>query len=164
MAENKPDMVLGFMFSEAMDLVMLISKVKPDWQAGYLNGIGGKVEREEMPFEAMSREFQEETTLKYSDWAHCISFQCQGGVVHVFKGKLPIDQLVRLEGIDTENNGERIHCVSTTSSLIRERGLYNLRWMIPLLKDHIEWPISFIYDSSGGCVQEAEYLKKVSEL
>lgn len=40
--------------------VALIRKAKPAWQAGRLNGIGGKVEPGEDPQLAMAREFEEE--------------------------------------------------------------------------------------------------------
>jgi 8-oxo-dGTP diphosphatase len=53
--------VVGFMFSKDKQFVALIRKNRPAWQAGKLNGIGGKVEDGEMPREAMSREFEEET-------------------------------------------------------------------------------------------------------
>lgn len=51
--------VLGF--AVASGVVVLIEKLKPDWQAGLLNGIGGKVEPGEDKAEAMAREFKEET-------------------------------------------------------------------------------------------------------
>lgn len=57
--------VAGFAFpNSAPDRVYLIRKKKPDWQAGLLNGIGGKVEPCEAPAYAMAREFEEETGVK----------------------------------------------------------------------------------------------------
>lgn len=53
--------VVGFMFSEDRQFVALIRKNRPEWQAGKLNGIGGKIEEGETPIEAMVREFREET-------------------------------------------------------------------------------------------------------
>lgn len=53
--------VLGFLFSGGnLEAVSLIRKNKPNWQAGKLNGIGGKIEAGETPRRAMSREFHEE--------------------------------------------------------------------------------------------------------
>lgn len=63
--------VLGFMFSPDRAQVALIRKRKPAWQAGKLNGIGGKVERtDSSPGAAMVREFEEETGVKTvrADW------------------------------------------------------------------------------------------------
>lgn len=60
--------VLGFMFSEDGTQVALIKKTKPEWQAGKLNGIGGKIEEKEAMHEAMIREFEEETGLRHLEW------------------------------------------------------------------------------------------------
>ena len=57
--------VVGFAFSRNKTEVVLILKQKPDWQAGKLNGIGGKIEElDQSPHHAMSREFAEETGVK----------------------------------------------------------------------------------------------------
>lgn len=57
--------VLGFAFTPQNERgefkVALIEKLKPDWQKGKLNGIGGKVEPHETAHMAMVREFKEET-------------------------------------------------------------------------------------------------------
>lgn len=56
--------VLGFMFDHEEKHVLLIWKNRPKWQAGKLNGIGGKIEAGETPLQAMEREFTEETFFK----------------------------------------------------------------------------------------------------
>src|SRR5882672_6915589 len=70
--------VCGFMMSYDLMQFLLIRKTHPEWQKGKLNGIGGKIERKEVltsndagweswlmetPFEAMIREFHEETGI-----------------------------------------------------------------------------------------------------
>lgn len=60
--------VVGFLFNEVRDNVLLIRKNKPAWQAGLLNGIGGKIEEGETPELAMIREFLEETGERFSAW------------------------------------------------------------------------------------------------
>lgn len=55
------DMVVGFAFDDKLLNVALIKKKKPEWQKGYLNGVGGKVKDGEGYHEAMTREFEEET-------------------------------------------------------------------------------------------------------
>jgi 8-oxo-dGTP diphosphatase len=54
---------LGFVFSSNFEQVLLIHKNRPAWQAGRVNGLGGKVETGETPVECISREVQEETGL-----------------------------------------------------------------------------------------------------
>lgn len=56
--------VLTFIWSEQYRTVLLISKNKPKWQKGLLNGIGGKYEDEDRTvFHAATREILEETGL-----------------------------------------------------------------------------------------------------
>jgi len=56
-------MVLGFVFNEDRTRVLLIEKKRPEWQAGKINGLGGKVKGNETPHEAISREVEEESGL-----------------------------------------------------------------------------------------------------
>lgn len=52
--------VTGFLFNYDCTEALLIKKTKPQWQAGLLNGVGGKIEPGENASQAMVREFQEE--------------------------------------------------------------------------------------------------------
>jgi len=66
---KKTNYVVGFCFNKNKDMVVLIEKLKPTWQQGLLNGVGGKVEDGENAQEAMAREFKEETgayTFQYN--------------------------------------------------------------------------------------------------
>jgi 8-oxo-dGTP diphosphatase len=58
--------VVGFVFSKDKNHILLIKKLRPKWQNGFLNGIGGKIEESESPIEAMDRECEEETGLHLS--------------------------------------------------------------------------------------------------
>lgn len=60
--------VCGFLFNPERTHVALIRKTKPEWQAGKLNGIGGKVEHGETLWRAVQREFQEETGAVVDTW------------------------------------------------------------------------------------------------
>lgn len=67
--------VLGFAFDSESDpkYLVLIEKQKPNWQKGKLNGVGGKVELDDISDKsAMVREFQEETGLdtELLGWKH----------------------------------------------------------------------------------------------
>ena len=157
---KKKIMVLGFLFSTKATHVALIRKQKPVWQKGYLNGIGGKIEENETPHNAMIREFQEETGMCFSEWAHCLTFTCDGGVVYVFKGYVP---LIAFGAIDChESEGGEVVEVCRTAGIadnfLGAKPLDNLYWMIPLLLDNLQFPIHLEYNSRGGCKQEAEFL------
>jgi ADP-ribose pyrophosphatase YjhB (NUDIX family) len=60
--------VLGFMFDQARLNVVMIRKRRPEWQAGHLNGVGGKVNNIEIPESAMAREWREETGSDFGLW------------------------------------------------------------------------------------------------
>lgn len=64
--------VVGYAFRADYGAVALIEKRKPAWQAGKLNGIGGKIEPDESPAGAMSREFAEEAGVHFRPdrWLH----------------------------------------------------------------------------------------------
>ena len=91
----KTSYVLGFMFSATNEnKVILIEKLKPSWQCGLLNGIGGKIEAGESPVQAMVREFQEEagletTSQEWTPFGVIKGVAFNGGLfeVHLFKSK-----------------------------------------------------------------------------
>lgn len=62
--------VLGFCFNAARTSVVLIRKNRPKWQAGRLNAVGGHIEPGENYFQAIQREFHEETgvLVDLKDW------------------------------------------------------------------------------------------------
>lgn len=55
---------LGFIFNSSLDKVLLIHKLKPSWQMGKINGVGGKIEVGEETLACMLRETQEECGLQ----------------------------------------------------------------------------------------------------
>lgn len=71
LTEKRFSYVVGFMFNSDRSRVLLIEKNRPAWQAGKLNGVGGKLEDGEDPNFAMAREFREETGIdtEAQDWA-----------------------------------------------------------------------------------------------
>ena len=76
--------VIGFVFNNSKNRVLLIRKEKPEWMRGRWNGIGGKVEEDDQnPLSAMYRESNEETGHIYN-WQHRITFVCPSGTVFVY--------------------------------------------------------------------------------
>lgn len=81
--------VLGFIFNEdeqGLIDVLLIRKLRPDQQADKLNGIGGKVEDNELPLHAMCRECKEETRLEFEpqDWVSYGKIRGTDFVIHLY--------------------------------------------------------------------------------
>ena len=123
--------VAGFLFSECRSRVLLIRKVKPEWQAGLLNAVGGKIEPGESPAEAMTREGEEETGLKL-EWEPTIKLSNYGGKgweVHFFRVFADLKG-VTLHGTIVE--GEGILEMHSTAAYPASEVLPNLRWLLPL--------------------------------
>ncbi len=57
------DKTLIFVFSWDLEKVYLIRKKKPKWQEDFLNGVGGKVEKEESFDDCAIRETKEEINI-----------------------------------------------------------------------------------------------------
>ena len=78
--------VCGFLFSVDRSRVLLIRKNRPAWQAGKLNGVGGKVEPGESIQKAMTREFREEAglTLAEAQWQHVLTLTGPDWTGHFF--------------------------------------------------------------------------------
>lgn len=80
--------VVGFLFDDDMKNILLIRKNRPAWQAGKLNGVGGKIERFEQPIAAMAREFYEEAGEDTpATWAHVCTLRFPYAEVEFFAGK-----------------------------------------------------------------------------
>ena len=61
--------VAGFLFSNDLQNVVLIQKLRPVFMQGKLNGLGGKINPDEAPLGAMRREFYEEAGIDIRDWS-----------------------------------------------------------------------------------------------
>lgn len=75
----------GFAFD--VDKVLLIRKVKPKWQEGLLNGIGGSVEPYDLSIQhSQQREFYEETGLEtdYPNWTQFDTEVFDHAIIHWF--------------------------------------------------------------------------------
>lgn len=123
--------VVGFLFNETGYSVVLIRKTKPRWQAGLLNGVGGKVEHGETPIQAMLREFREETGVQTeaSIWRHFCDMACDAFEVACFVARnqdaWATARTMEREGIEKVSPAEMksLGCVS------------NLPWLVELALD-----------------------------
>jgi 8-oxo-dGTP diphosphatase len=117
--------VTGFLFSPDKQSVVLINKNRPEWQKGYVNGVGGKIESDEIPIDAMIREFYEETGVKIYDWR---KFACINGpdyIVHFFCASS--DKYLSVES----KTDEEVFFYEL-SELPDINVISNTRWLIPM--------------------------------
>lgn len=77
--------VLGFAFDLQRRNVLLICKDHPDWQQGFFNGIGGKIEYNELPETTMNRESTEEVGLASLPWRHFATLFFRDATVYVYR-------------------------------------------------------------------------------
>lgn len=124
--------VVGFLMDVDAEWVILIRKNRPEWQAGKLNGVGGKVEPGESPITAMRREFEEETGVAWLDWHHFASLTWEEGIVHFFRAFADRPVLDRCRTM-TDESVER-HSVHRLNEPGPGRDCVtpNLLWLIPL--------------------------------
>ena len=96
---------LGFAFNVGLTQVALIEKLKPDWQKGKLNGIGGKVNNFENYNLAMVREFEEETGVKTQEgeWrARGVIYRPNDLKCSVYSTVLPLDRFLSIRTMEAE--------------------------------------------------------------
>ena len=120
---------VGFMFSKSNNKVALILKNRPKWQAGNYNGIGGKIEKNETPIQAMVREFNEETGVKTkeSEWTNAINIYCSNNsFIYFFFSFGDLNKL-------KTTTDEKIEIFEINNLPINM--IENLKWIIPLLID-----------------------------
>lgn len=126
---------LGFLFSEDRERVLLIEKNQRTWQAGKVNGIGGKVELGESNEDAMRRECHEEIGLEVPWWHEFghFSFGKPGTIadstIFCFAATGDIDSAIQC-------TDEKIFIVP--SSALPPHSLYNLHWLVPMAKHYLE--------------------------
>lgn len=121
--------VLGFLFDEERRRVALILKNKPEWQAGHLNGIGGKIEANEGNHAAMVREFEEETGVHFERFSAFAKMYGDDWECFVFRG-FDSDAL---NSVETKT--DEIVSIFEIEVLRGHPIISNLNWLIPLAID-----------------------------
>lgn len=121
----------GFLFDDEGNNVLLIRKTRPEWQAGFLNGIGGKVEEYELPIDAMCREFAEETGIAFDQWEHTIQHDDPDWTVFYYRAySTPIVNTVINQKHFPTDEIPIVYQVSNLGQCVR-----NIKWAIPLSND-----------------------------
>lgn len=132
--------VLGFIFNDTLNKVLLILKKRPIYQAGFMNGIGGKVEEGETQLEALKREVFEECNLEIEQtrWNKIGDF---GGTDHwnvgVFFSVLSDEELSRAY---TKTDENIIFLSVREVGEVEHNMFYNTRGFIFLILESIQNP------------------------
>jgi 8-oxo-dGTP pyrophosphatase MutT (NUDIX family) len=133
--------VAGFLLDDT-GRVVLVRKNRPEWQAGKLNAVGGKIEPGEEPYDAMRREFYEEAGLGIHGWDHFATVAGEGFAVWFYRLRthaLVLDRWVRTmtdETIEVHQISDILDQFAHDSSYAEDwdehRALPNLSWLLPL--------------------------------
>ncbi len=130
--------VVGFLFSQDLSKILLMIKNRPPWQAGKLNGPGGKVEDYERPWDAIVREFKEETGLEIpaSRWHNFCSFNSNERKDGDGSNRDYMIHFYRASGNeinDARSTTDEQVMIYPTLDAIHQPGLIpELRWLIPM--------------------------------
>lgn len=123
--------VCGILFSKSRAFTAVIRKNKPEWQAGRLNAIGGKIEAGEDPVTAVSREFLEETgvDIAVEQWSPVAILTGDNFVCHFFTAF--DDKVYGVKTIEEEEVG----VMRVDRFLNSEFVIPNLKFIVPLALD-----------------------------
>jgi len=131
--------VAGFYFDTAKKSVALVHKNRPDWQAGQVNAIGGKIEVGEHPTDAMTREFLEETGVTVTDWEHVVVIYGSDWKVYFLKAFGNPAECKTMEDED-------ITTYLIEDALKLPNLISNLRWILALALDNmVKLPLRIPY-------------------
>ena len=119
--------VVGLLFRKDGTEVDLIEKLRPAWQRGRLNGIGGKIEEGECADDAMPREFREETGANVVDWRMFCVLRGTAAEVSVFVAHSDIQELASI-------TDERVLWIPV-ADLHGFQLVDKLSWLIPMALD-----------------------------
>jgi 8-oxo-dGTP diphosphatase len=135
---------LGFLFNASGSRLKLIRKNRPEWQAGKLNGIGGKVEKGEHSYYAMVREFKEEAGVATEGWEHYATLQANDWEVAVYR----LFDDVYYESCKSLTDEDVVSADYTDILGLDSNCISNLRWLIPLAKNlgKPKLPVLFSYN------------------
>jgi 8-oxo-dGTP pyrophosphatase MutT (NUDIX family) len=133
------EFVCGFLMSGGE--VALVSKTRPAWQLGKLNGVGGEVLTNEDPLVTMCREWCEETGDKTAyPWQEFMMLQePDGTIVHFFRAETEVPEpggpLLALP--PTNDVGESLGWydldhLRSASRGYTDRLIPNLHWLLPM--------------------------------
>jgi 8-oxo-dGTP diphosphatase len=133
---------VGFAFTTDEKHVALITKKRPTWQAGSLNGIGGHVEESDTSAAiAQEREFFEETgvVIHAAYWECFATLHGPDYMVHCFRTFTNAVQHMR------DMTDEPV-CLCPVDLLKTGKRIPNLDYLIPLAMDRSQVGIaSFVY-------------------
>ncbi len=131
--------VAGFLVDT--EEVLLVQKLKPDWQKGKWNAIGGKIEKNESPNEAMVREFKEEVGIEVVDWNQFCTLSGKDFIVYFYiSHDFPLGETHK--GVN--DVGEKLRWFSIENIINQEtiETIRNIPWLLCMALDESDLKFS----------------------
>lgn len=149
---SNTDYVVGFLFDKERERVVLIKKNRPDWQKGLLNGVGGHIEKDEAPYDAMIREFEEETGVVVLSWKRYQVTKYPGATLHIYRA-------FHTKALESVKSTTDEQVTVATIKELPDNIIANLAWLIPMALDAFQ-PECGIANDNDGCYAAFEAIKK----
>lgn len=126
--------VLGFLFSNDKRDIALIRKERPEFQKGKFNGVGGKIENDETPLEAMNRECKEEFEINVEWKQYLTIIDKKQTLLYLFKAF--DNKIYDLDGLTFNDVMEEIYRFDLYKfNQLGNECMYNLPWMVNMALD-----------------------------
>jgi 8-oxo-dGTP diphosphatase len=129
--------VVGFLF-DTRGHVALVNKNRPAWQKGRLNGIGGHIEPDETPEQAMVREFKEEAGCDILNWRQYCVVRGSEYELNLFTAK---NETAEVRSVTDEMVGWY------PVGRLPDNILPNLKWLIPMADYGLPIKAEIIHES-----------------
>jgi len=123
----------GFLFDSSFELVVLVKKNRPLWQAGFWNGVGGHIENNETPYNAVVREFNEEAGLSITNWNQFCVLRGLNYEVNFYYSTMDADKIVNIKTLTDEEIG--VWSILATNSPYFKL-IDDAKWLIPMAIMH----------------------------
>ncbi len=132
---TKPAFVLALLYSVDHRQVVLMRRTRPVWQAGRVNGLGGRLMPGETAATAARREVREECGVDVAEWREVLVWEDAEYVMHVMRGESEQAREARTME-DQEVFLADVHALP-------HNVIDNLRWLVPLALDaDVAFPIT----------------------
>jgi 8-oxo-dGTP diphosphatase len=124
---TKPAFVLALLYSANLRQVVLMHRARPEWQAGRVNALGGRLLPGESAEAAARREVREECGVDLSEWREVLVWEDAEYVMHVMRG-------VSAQARDARTLEDQEVFLADVNAL-PANVIENLRWLVPLALD-----------------------------
>ena len=123
--------------------VLLIKKLKPEWQANRYNFLGGKIEQMESGDEAIVREIKEESDLDIDNFQYeGYLFRPDDFIMHVYRADIG-SRIFQAKQMETEPLA--LMNYDTFLNLKPEQMIENLHWLFMINRDGFRKEYSIEY-------------------